>query len=52
MEKKERKIRKIVCPVCGKATNIGIVYLEGNLKISLRCRSCKEESEIEIKNIL
>lgn len=51
MEKKERKVRKIVCPICGKATNVSIVHLEGILRYSLRCRSCKEESEVEIKNI-
>lgn len=51
MEKKEKKVRKIVCPVCGKATNVSIIGLDGTLRYSLRCRSCKEESEVEIKNI-
>jgi transcription elongation factor Elf1 len=51
MEKKEKKVRKIVCPVCGKATNVSIISLDGTLRYSLRCRSCKEESEVEIKNI-
>lgn len=51
MKEKEKRIRKIVCPVCGKATNVAIIYLEGVLRYSLRCRSCKQESEIEIKDI-
>lgn len=51
MEKKEKKVRKIVCPACGKATNVSIIQLDGELRFSLRCRSCKEESEIVLKNI-
>ena len=31
MEIKEKRIRKIVCPQCGKATNVSIEHLEGEL---------------------
>lgn len=51
MKVNEKKMRKIVCPVCGKATNVAIWYLEGTLRYSLRCRSCKQESEVEIRDI-
>ena len=51
MEKKEQKLRKIVCPVCGKATNVGIIRLDGVIRYSLKCRSCKNISEVEIKDI-
>lgn len=47
----EEKVMKIVCPLCGKATNVGIKHLEGTLRYSLRCRSCKKISEVEIKDI-
>ena len=47
----EEKPRKIVCPQCGKATNVSIKHLEGTLRYSLRCRSCKKISEVEIKDI-
>lgn len=49
MEIKEKRIRKIVCPQCGKATNVSIEHLEGELRYSLRCRSCKQVSEVTIK---
>lgn len=51
MEKTEQKLRKIVCPVCGKATNVSIKHLDGTLRYSLRCRSCKTISEVEIRDI-
>lgn len=51
MKDKEKRIRKIVCPICGKATNVAILHLDGTLRYSLRCRSCKGESEVEIKDI-
>jgi transcription elongation factor Elf1 len=51
MEKKEQKLRKIICPRCGKATNVGIIKLDGVLRYSLKCRACKEVSEVEIKDI-
>lgn len=51
MERNEQKLRKIVCPVCGKATNVGILKLDGVLRYSLKCRSCKQVSEVEIKDI-
>lgn len=51
MEMKEQKPRKIVCPVCGKTTNVSIMHLNGELRYSLRCRSCKQISEVVIKDI-
>ena len=51
MEKNKKKKVKIVCPICGKATNVSILHLDGTLRYSLRCRSCKGESEVEIKDI-
>jgi uncharacterized Zn finger protein len=51
MEKKDTRLIKIVCPQCGKATNVNIVHLEGVLRYSLRCRSCKKVSEVTIKDI-
>lgn len=51
MEKTEKKQKKIVCPVCGKATNVCIRHLDGTLRYSLRCRSCKSISEVEIRDI-
>jgi len=47
----ERHSRNIVCPLCGKAANVRIRHLEGTLRYSLRCRNCKQESEIEIRDI-
>ena len=47
----EKKLKKIVCPQCGKATNVSIKHLEGTLHYSLRCRSCKQVSEVVIKDI-
>lgn len=51
MEKKVHRKVRIVCPICGKPTNISIVYLNGVLRYGLRCRSCKGESEVEIRDI-
>lgn len=51
MREKEKRIRKIVCPICGKATNVAILHLNGTLRYSLRCRSCKQESEVEVRDI-
>lgn len=51
MEKKEQKVSKIVCPRCGKATNVSIKHLDGEVTYTIRCRSCKEESEVTLKNI-
>lgn len=48
---KEKRVMKIVCPRCGKATNVAIIHLDGILRFSLRCRSCKKESEVEIRDI-
>ena len=47
----EEKAVKIRCPQCGKATNVSIKHLEGTLRYSLRCRSCKQVSEVVIKDI-
>lgn len=51
MEKRDVKVSRIVCPRCGKATNVSIKHLEGEVTITLRCRSCKEESEVTLRNI-
>ena len=51
MEKTENKKIRIVCPICGKPTNLSILHLDGVLRYKLRCRSCKGESEVEIKDI-
>lgn len=51
MKDNGKRIRKVACPLCGKATNVAILHLEGVLRYSLRCRSCKGESEVEIKDI-
>ena len=51
MKENEQKLRKIVCPICGKATNVGILKLDGVIRYSLKCRSCKKVSEVEIKDI-
>lgn len=51
MENKEQKLRKIICPVCSKATNVAIMKLDGVLRYSLKCRSCKTVSEVEIRDI-
>jgi formate dehydrogenase maturation protein FdhE len=51
MEKKGNRKVRIVCPICGKPTNVSIVHLNGTLRYGLRCRSCKGESEVEIKDI-
>lgn len=51
MKESEKRYRKIVCPVCGKATNVAIQFLDGTLRYTLRCRSCKQESEVTVKDI-
>lgn len=51
MEKRDLKVSRILCPRCGKATNVSIKHLEGVVTFTMRCRSCKEESEVTIKNI-
>lgn len=51
MKREGNKKVRIVCPICGKPTNISILHLDGTLRYSLRCRSCKGESEVEIKDI-
>ena len=50
-KKKGNKKVRIVCPICGKPTNVSILHLSGVLRYTLRCRSCKGESEVEIKDI-
>jgi transcription elongation factor Elf1 len=51
MKEYEQKLRKIVCPICGKATNVGILKLDGVIRYSLKCRNCKKVSEVEIRDI-
>lgn len=50
-ERKDRRYRKVVCPMCGKAFPVRILELNGTLRYSLRCKECGGESEIEIKDI-
>lgn len=48
--KKETEYIKVACPCCGKALPMRILDLKGTLRYSVKCRNCKQESEVEIKN--
>ncbi len=48
--KTDREV-KVVCPQCGKALPVRIMELEGRLRYSIVCRSCKAKSEVEIRDI-
>lgn len=48
---REAKGVKVACPLCGKALPLRIVSLQGRLRCTILCKSCKQLSEVEIKDI-
>ncbi|MEZ3418354.1 MAG: hypothetical protein K1V99_03155 [Bacteroidales bacterium] len=50
-ERKDRRYRKVVCPMCGKAFPVRILELNGTLRYSLRCKECGGESNRVLETI-
>lgn len=42
---------RVCCPNCGKYMKVRILDLEGTVRLSLRCPSCKQDSTLELKDI-
>ena len=49
--KEDRSYYRVCCPNCGKYMKVRILELEGTLRLSMRCPSCKQESTLELKDI-
>lgn len=42
---------KVRCPNCGHFFKVRILYLDGNLRLSVFCPDCKRASTIELTDI-
>ena len=42
---------RVCCPNCGKYMKVRILELRGELRFSLHCPSCKQQSTVELKDI-